>query len=217
MSPAVEDYTKAIYHLQHQFDQPVRTAVLAERMGVQPASVSGMLRKLDDLGYLHYLPYRGIRLSETGRLAALDIIRRHRLLELFLSEVLGVSWDRVHDEAEALEHALSPELCDLIAARLGDPTLDPHGDPIPSKDGVLVESHHEPLAMTALGRRVRVARVSDRDPEVLRLLSAFEIGLGAVVSVVARHSGGELTVRVNSTTHVLPEPTVAAILVDPLP
>src|SRR5580704_5697535 len=99
LSPAVEDYTKTIYHLEQDHDGPVSTAVLAERMGVRPASVSGMLRKLDDLGYLHYTPYHGVQLSANGRSAALMVIRRHRLIELFLSQVLGLTWDKVHDEA----------------------------------------------------------------------------------------------------------------------
>src|ERR1700730_7053515 len=172
LSPAVEDYAKAIYHLEQQLGGAVSTAALAERMAVRPASASGMLRKLDDLGYLQYAPYHGAQLSARGRLAALLVIRRHRLLELFLFQVLGVTWDKVHDEAEMLEHALSPGLCNLIAAYLGEPALDPHGDPIPNKDGVLIELRHERLSSVAPGGEVRIARVSDRDPAVLRLLSS---------------------------------------------
>jgi len=217
LSPAVEDYTKTIYHLQQQFGGPVSTAVLAERLGVRPASVSGMLRKLDDLGYLDYVRYHGVRLSSAGEVAALMVVRRHRLLELFLFEVLGVPWDQVHDEAELLEHALSPGLCDLIAERLGDPALDPHGDPIPSRDGVLVEARHERLSAVVAGSEVRVARVSDRDPEVLRLLSSVGIAIGAVVSVIDRMDTGEVAVNVGGTIHLLPAPVVAVTLVDPLP
>jgi DtxR family transcriptional regulator, Mn-dependent transcriptional regulator len=217
LSPAVEDYAKAIYHLEQSLGEPVSTAALAERLGVRPASVSGMLRKLDDLGYLDYLPYHGVRLSSTGRRAALEVIRRHRLLELFLYEILGVTWDQVHDEAEALEHALSPKLCDLIATRLGDPRVDPHGDPIPSRDGVLVDAHHERLSSVSVGTTVQLARVSDRDPEVLRLLSSFGIGLGGVVSVVARTAAGDVSIRVDDLRHVLPASVVSAMLVDPLP
>jgi DtxR family Mn-dependent transcriptional regulator len=216
LSPAVEDYAKSIYHLEEQLGGPVSTTALAERMGVRPASVSGMLRKLDDLGYLDYAPYRGVQLSDSGRFAALMVIRRHRLLELFLTETLAVTWDKVHDEAEALEHALSTELCDLIAARLGNPTLDPHGDPIPSKDGLLIEGHHLSLAAAEPGSEVRVARVSDRYPDVLRLLTSYGISLGGSISVTARMGTGEVAVRVGGLRHVLPASAVATILVDPL-
>jgi DtxR family Mn-dependent transcriptional regulator len=217
LSPAVEDYAKAIYHLEQQLGGPVSTAVLADRMGVRPASVSGMLRKLDDLGYLQYTPYHGAQLSARGRSAALMVIRRHRLLELFLFQVLGVTWDKVHDEAEILEHALSAGLCNLIAAYLGEPAFDPHGDPIPNKDGVMIEPRHEPFSGVAAGAKVRIARVSDRDPAVLRLLSSLGIALGEVVTVVARRKSGDMTVRMRATSCVLPASAVEVLLVDPLP
>lgn len=216
LTVAVEDYTKTIYHLQAQLGGPVSTAALAERLAVRPASVSGMLRKLNDLGYLDYVRYHGVKLSDEGRLAALRVIRRHRLLELFLFEVLGVPWDEVHDEAELLEHALSPRLCDLIAARLGDPALDPHGDPIPSKDGVVVEVRHEQLSAVALGSVIRVSRVSDRNPEVLRLLSSVGIVIGTVVSVADRMDSGDVVVNIDGTMHLLPASVAAMTLVDPL-
>lgn len=216
LSAAVENYAKAIYHLEQQSDAPVSTAVLAERLGVRAPSVSGMLHKLDDLGYLDYLPRHGVRLSAAGRLAALMVVRRHRLLELFLFEVLGVSWDKVHDEAEMLEHALSPELCDLIATHLGDPALDPHGDPIPSREGILVEACYVRLAMVDTGSQVRVARVSDRCSDILRLLSAAGIALDGVISVVDRLDGGDVAIEVSGTLHILPASVVSAMLVEPV-
>jgi len=129
----VQDYAKAIYALESR-DGTVSTTALAERLNVRPASVSGMLRKLAVLGLVEHERYRGVRLTERGRLVALEVIRHHRLLELFLVENLGMSWDEVHAEAEVLEHVLSEGLEELIAAKLGDPTLDPHGDPIPSRE-----------------------------------------------------------------------------------
>ena len=216
LTAAVEDYIKTIYHLQQQLGGPVSTRALAERLAVQPASVSGMMRKLDDLGYIAYVRYHGVELSDVGRLAALRVVRRHRLLELFLFEVLGVPWDEVHDEAELLEHALSPGLCDRIATRLGDPALDPHGDPIPTRDGVVVEVHHDQLCGVAAGSEVQVARVSDRDPKVLSLLSSIGIGIGSAVSVVDHVDSGEVVVGVEGTRHLLPAPVAAVTLVDPL-
>src|SRR5579863_7925780 len=133
-SPAIDDYAKAIFALQTRADEPVSTSALAERLGITPGSVSAMLKKLDELGLVTHEPYRGVRLTESGRRVALEVIRHHRLLESFLAEALGMPWDRVHAEAEVLEHVLSDELEELIAERLGHPVLDPHGDPIPSAD-----------------------------------------------------------------------------------
>src|SRR5580693_6408100 len=138
-SAAVEDYSKAIYSLQSRSDQPVSTTALAERLGITPGSVSAMLKRLDELGVTTHVPYRGVRLTADGRRIALEVIRHHRLVESFLAEALGMPWDRVHAEAEVLEHVLSEELESLIAERLGHPTTDPHGDPIPTADLELEE------------------------------------------------------------------------------
>src|SRR6202161_453233 len=140
-SPAVEDYAKAIFSLESRDDQPVSTNALAERLGITPGSVSAMLKRLDELGLITPLPYRGVRLTPDGRRIALEVIRHHRLLESYLAEALGMPWDRVHDEAEVLEHVLSDDLEELIAAKLGHPTVDPHGDPIPTADLELDEPH----------------------------------------------------------------------------
>jgi DtxR family transcriptional regulator, Mn-dependent transcriptional regulator len=212
-SPAVEDYLKAIYRLAEMGD-PVATNALGAWLGVSASSASSMLKKLDDLGLIIYVPYHGVRLSEAGRRAALGVVRRHRLLETFLAETLGLSWDKVHDEAETLEHALSPELCEVIAAKLGDPQVDPHGDPIPSREGDVIEIPSQNLGSLGQGQRGRVVRVSDRDPAVLRLLTDRGIALGDVLEVRQVSSGGALTVAARSGLHLLDPHVTAAIRVE---
>src|SRR3954468_969879 len=145
-SHAVEDYAKAIYILETRDDTAVTTNALADRLDVTPGSVSAMVRKLDELGLVTHQPYRGVRLTPAGRRVALEVVRHHRLLELFLAEVLDMPWDRVHQEAEVLEHVLSTELEEVIAQKLGNPTRDPHGDPIPSADFVIEEIETASLA-----------------------------------------------------------------------
>src|ERR1700730_14404279 len=138
-TPAVEDYSKAIFALESRSEEPVSTNALAERLGITAGSVSAMLKKLDDLGLTTHVPYRGVRLTEAGQRLALEVIRHHRLLESFLADALGMPWDRVHAEAEVLEHVLSEDVERLIASKLGNPTVDPHGDPIPDADLELEE------------------------------------------------------------------------------
>src|SRR5437763_9444018 len=145
ISAAVEDYAKAIYALQTAAHGPVSNNALAGRLGVTPASASAMVKKLGNLGFVEHVPYRGVELTAAGTKVALEVLRHHRLLELYLAESLGLPWDRVHDEAEVLEHVLSEELEELIAAKLGHPTHDPHGDPIPTRDGRIVEAVSTPL------------------------------------------------------------------------
>src|ERR687888_449332 len=152
LTAAMQDYAKAIYTLEAR-EGAVSTTALAERLDVQPGSVSGMLRKLAELGLVEHERYRGVRLTERGRAVALEVIRHHRLLELFLVENLGMSWDEVHAEAEVLEHVLSEELEELIAAKLGHPTRDPHGDPIPTADGHIDETPTAALCDLAAGDR----------------------------------------------------------------
>ncbi len=213
-SPAVEDYLKAIYRLQAEIEGPVTTNGLGDWLGVTASSASGMLRKLDDLQLVAYEPYRGVQLSGTGWQAALRVVRRHRLLELFLSETLGLSWDQVHDEAETLEHALSPGLCEVIAAKLGDPHTDPHGDPIPTRDGRVIEKPSTSLGSLRPGQRRRVVRVSDRDPQVLRLLTLHGIKLGDSLQISDVHASGAVIVEVQSGVHELDPHVVAAIRVE---
>src|ERR671924_1185551 len=171
MSSAVEDYAKAIYALEHRGEGAVSTNALAERLGVTPASASGMVKRLDEMGLVTHEPYRGVQLTREGVRVALEVMRHHRLLELYLTEQLDVPWDRVHAEAEVLEHVLSEDLEELISAKLGNPTRDPHGDPIPSAD--LRIDEHETVSLQALdvGQAGTFVRVSDSDSAMLRYLS----------------------------------------------
>jgi DtxR family Mn-dependent transcriptional regulator len=203
-SPAVEDYAKAIYSLEQRGEQPVSTSALAERLEVSPASASAMVRRLDELGLVQHEPYHGVRLTAGGRRIALEVIRHHRLIELYLAEALGMSWDRVHAEAEVLEHAISPELSELIAEKLGNPTHDPHGDPIPSADGRLDEPATVSLDVLEPGASGTLTRVSDTDPELLRFLSTKGIAPGMRFQIVDKQPfGGPLFVRFGRKVHPL--------------
>jgi len=203
-SPAVEDYAKAIYSLEHRCGGAVGTTALAERLDVTPGSVSAMLRKLGELGLVTHVPYHGVQLTARGARVALEVIRHHRLLETYLAEQLGVPWDRVHDEAEVLEHVLSEELEGLIAAKLGHPTHDPHGDPIPSPDLLLDEPATQPLDAVAVGTRGTFVRVSDSDPAMLRYLDERGIAPGDEFEVVDRQPfDGPLFVRFGSDVQAL--------------
>lgn len=189
-SQAVEDYAKAIFALEGRSSEPVSTNALAARLAITPGSVSAMLRKLDELGLITHVPYRGVRLTERGRLLALEMVRHHRLLELFLAEALEMPWDRVHAEAEVLEHVLSEDLEALIDAKLGNPTLDPHGDPIPSADLRLDERATRSLESLEPGDRGTFVRVSDSDPEMLRYLAECGIAPGDRFFVRSRQPFG---------------------------
>jgi DtxR family transcriptional regulator, Mn-dependent transcriptional regulator len=203
-SPAVEDYAKAIYQLGERCEGAVSTNALAERLEVTPASASGMVRKLDELGLVAHVPYKGVRLTDAGARVALEMLRHHRLLELYLAKALGVPWDRVHDEAEVLEHVLSEDLEALIAAKLGNPTRDPHGDPIPSAELVIEEDRTESLAALEPGAAGVLVRISDADPDILRYLSERGIGLGDAFEVVDKQPfDGPLFVRFGARMHVL--------------
>ncbi len=203
-SPAIEDYSKAIYALEQRFAEPVSTTALAERMGVTPASASAMVKRLGELGLVAHVRYRGVSLTDAGRRVALQVMRHHRLLELYLVKSLGVPWDRVHQEAEVLEHVLSDELEELIAAKLGDPTHDPHGDPIPTRDLTIDESRTESLESLQAGARGTLVRVSDSEPEMLRYLADRGIAPGDRFEVIDRQPfGGPLFVRFGSDVHAL--------------
>jgi DtxR family transcriptional regulator, Mn-dependent transcriptional regulator len=205
VSAAIEDYAKAIYALQERGEGcAVTTNALAERMGVTPASASAMVKKLDGMGLVMHRRYRGVQLTAKGSAIALEVLRHHRLLELYLSESLGVPWDRVHDEAEVLEHVLSEELEELIAAKLGDPTHDPHGDPIPSRDGLLPDEPTVSLQVLATGDTGRFVRISDSDPEMLRYLAARGIAPGDEFEVVDKQPfDGPVFARFGADVHVL--------------
>jgi DtxR family transcriptional regulator, Mn-dependent transcriptional regulator len=203
-SQAIEDYAKAIYALELRDGEAVSTNALAGRLGVTPASASGMVKRLDELGLVEHQPYRGVSLTEHGRRVALEVIRHHRLLELYLVKTLGVPWDRVHEEAEVLEHVLSEELEELIAAKLGDPTHDPHGDPIPTRDLTIEEGTTQSLQSLEGGAQGTFTRVSDSDPEMLRFLAERGIAPGDRLEVVDKQPfDGPLFVRFGDHVHVL--------------
>jgi DtxR family Mn-dependent transcriptional regulator len=203
LSEAVENYAKAIYALESR-GGPVTTNALAERLGVTAASASGMVKKLDALGLVEHEPYKGVVLTDEGTRVALEIIRHHRLLELYLAETLGVPWDRVHDEAEILEHVLSEELEELIAQKLGNPTHDPHGDPIPTRDLEISEPQTAGLQTLEPGDRARFVRVSDSDPAMLRYLAERGIRPGDEFEVIEKQPfDGPLFARFGDQVHVL--------------
>jgi len=204
ISPAIEDYAKAIYALELRDKEPVSTNALAERLGVTPASASGMVKRLGELGLVEHQPYRGVSLTPDGRRVALEVMRHHRLLELYLVQSLGVPWDRVHEEAEVLEHVLSEELEELIAAKLGDPTHDPHGDPIPTRELTIEEGPTRSLQSLDAGAGGTFARVSDSDPEMLRFLAERGISPGDEFEVIEKQPfEGPLFVRFGDNVHVL--------------
>lgn len=200
---AIENYLKTIYLLRQENGQ-VGTNELAERLQVKAASVSGMLKKLGDLKLVQHTPYHGVALTPAGEKIALEVLRHHRLIELYLVEALGYTWDEVHAEAEELEHVISEKLEARIAAWLGDPQRDPHGDPIPSVDGALPGDQSRRLTELAVGTRATVAQVLAQDADRLRYLGSLGLRPGAAVEIVAREPfQGPLTVRVGNARHVL--------------
>jgi DtxR family Mn-dependent transcriptional regulator len=197
ISPAVQDYAKAVYALEARGRGAVSTNDLAERLGVTPGSASAMVRKLSEVGLVEHEPYHGVRLTQKGRRVALEVLRHHRLIELFLAEELGMPWDRVHAEAEVLEHAISEDLEQLIADRLGHPKLDPHGDPIPTEGFEIDERPTRSLDELSPGAAGRFVRVSDSEPEMLRYLAEQGIALGDHLRVTGRQPfGGPVFVSV---------------------
>jgi DtxR family Mn-dependent transcriptional regulator len=199
---SVQDYLKAIYSISTGGEE-VTTSAIAARLHVRPASATAMIKRLAAAGYLKYLRYQGVQLTEAGHHAALEVIRHHRLLESYLHEFLGMDWDLVHDEAEVLEHALSEQLEDRIAEALGNPTHDPHGDPIPPKSGRYKEVPHTSLDEFASGR-AKVERVSDRDPAALRYLRRLGVVPGVSINVEEKEPfGGPVWVQVGRKRHAI--------------
>ncbi len=198
-----EDYLKAIYELEQHGDA-AGTNDIAARLGIAAASASGMVQRLARLGLVRAERYRGARLTATGRAAALQLIRRHRIIESYLVERLGYGWDDVHDEAERLEHAASDELIARMAEAIGNPTADPHGAPIPSAAGEVDETRLASIADLEVGEKATIVRMSDRDPAFLRYLDAMGVRPGATVKVVAKAPfGGPVTVAVGSKEHAI--------------
>ena len=199
LTGSIEDYLKAIYELERA-DGVAATSEIAKRLGFAPPSVTGMVRRLAALELITHERYRGVTLTASGRRAALGMLRRHRIIEAYLSRALGYPWDRVHDEAERLEHAASDELIDRMATAIGEPAVDPHGSPIPTREGALREVPQRMLAEQPVGERTRVSSVSDDDPEMLRYCATLAIRPGATVTVVERAPfDGPIVVEVGGT------------------
>jgi DtxR family Mn-dependent transcriptional regulator len=198
-----EDYLKAIYHLS-EAGAPATTTGIAEALALTAPSVSGMVKRLADAGLLEHLPYKGVTLTEAGRQAALKMLRRHRVIEAYLVSFLGYGWDTVHDEAERLEHAVSDDLVNRMAEALGNPTVDPHGDPIPTADGRLVEVPSTPLPEVPVGSTVMIARVDSGSAERLRWLAEAGLVPGATVTVMAQQPfSGPITVQLGGADRIV--------------
>jgi DtxR family Mn-dependent transcriptional regulator len=203
LTRSTEDYLKAIYRLSSD-GSPASTTAIAEHLSVAPASVSGMIKRLSEQGWLEHAPYRGVELTREGRRVALRMLRRHRLIEAYLVDFLGYTWDTVHDEAERLEHAVSDVLIERMAQALGNPRVDPHGDPIPGPDGSIAEFIHVPLVDVAVGESVTIRRIATQDDERLRYLGTSGLTPGQAVTVVDRQPfSGPLTVRVGDAERVV--------------
>ena len=216
ISHAVEDYLKAIYELEEEFGK-VSTSALAEQLNVAPASVTGMLQKLAEERprLVRYERHHGVELTPAGRKIALEIIRHHRLIELYLAESLGYEWDKVDAEAEKLEHVISEEFEDKISALLGDPTVDPHGDPIPAKDGSVATRSRQALSEMNAGQTVRVTRVRDDDPAFLRYLAELGISPQTMLSVTDKSPfEGPMHVTVGNRSHALGKHVTDKIFVE---
>ena len=213
---AVEDYAKAIYSLERRDGGPVATSALAEELGVSAGTVTTMVKRLAELGLAEHEPYRGVALTPAGDRVALEVIRHHRLLETYLSEALGMPWDRVHAEAEVLEHYISEDLERIISEKLGDPRRDPHGDPIPSADLAIAADETISLAELDAGESATFVRVSDRDSEMLRFLDKRGIRPGCELLVSGRDPfDGPLYVEVEGSDHALGGRLAAAMRVTP--
>ncbi len=219
LSESGEDYLKAIFQLREELRRThdsdlVTTNALAARLGVAPGSVTGMVKKLADLELVTHAPYRGVNLTEVGERLALELVRHHRLLELYLTRVVGFRWDEVHDQADALEHAISEEFEDRIDEMLGNPAYDPHGDPIPTKEGQITGPELAPLAamIPDPDRIYTIVRVLTQDPTLLRYLDQLRLTPGTHIRLMARAPfGGDLRVA-TETAECLISPLIAGVM-----
>jgi DtxR family transcriptional regulator, Mn-dependent transcriptional regulator len=215
-SIAGQDYLKAIFELSRG-DDAASTSAIAERLQIAAGSVTGMLKRLAEQGLVEHVPYRGARLTPDGEAQAIGLIRRHRILELFLVQVLGYTWDRVHEEAEHLEHAASDELIDRMAAALGEPTRDPHGAPIPGSGEAFEERSYPALADLDIGRPAVLRRVPDEDADALRYLADLELVPGAEVEVLERVPyQGSIRLRIGNRECLIGVEISRALEVEPI-
>lgn len=211
---AIEDYLKTIYMLA-ETESPVSTSRIAEARQVKPASVTSMLQRLDKLNLVHYEKHYGVTLTVAGEKLALEVIRHHRLIELYLIEALGFSWDEVHEQADVLEHVISEKLEERISAVLGHPTIDPHGDPIPARDGTIVAVEMQSLASLPVGSRAVIARiVDDANSEMLRYLAGLGLTPGTEIKLTAKEPfDGPLTLQSEGEEKVIGDTVANAVLV----
>ncbi len=215
-SLTVENYIKAIFQICHAGSGQAATGQLATALGVSPGTVTSMLKTLSESKLVTYTPYEGVRLTHAGNSLALRVVRRHRLIELFLVKTLDLSWDEVHEEAEHMEHAVSDRLIDRIDSYLGHPESDPHGDPIPRSDGTLKVPKSRSLAECKVGDRFQLSRVIDQSPEFLRFLSGSGLPLGVSGHIVANTpEAGIVTIRVNGQDTTLGQAAAEKLLVTP--
>lgn len=214
---AVEDYLKTIYMLAQE-DTPVSTSRIAEAREVKPASATSMVQRLAKLNLVNYEKHYGVTLTEDGEKLALEVIRHHRLIELYLIEALGFTWDEVHEQADILEHVISEKLEERIAAALNHPQFDPHGDPIPTKEGSISSIEGQPLASVGVGRTVCIKRIlDDTNSELLRYLADLGLVPGAEVTVVeVAPFQGPLTIEVDGKRKVVGQKVSASLLVEVL-
>lgn len=211
LTRSVEDYLKSIFHLTSQGGFAT-TSDIAAMLEIAPPSVSGMIKRLSETGLIEHVPYRGVQLTPQGRRAALQMIRRHRILEVYLTQQLGYDWGDVHEEAERLEHAVSEKLIEKMAGALGDPRYDPHGAPIPTAAGEIEEAELFTLADAQIGLTILVRQVGDEDPARLRYLAELGLTPGTRLTVVERQPfNGPTTVRAGTETRVVGQELAAQL------
>ncbi len=213
-TPAIEDYLKAVYKLQENAEA-ASTNAIADRMGVSAASVTNMMKRLSETGLVEHRPYQAITLTDAGSKIALEIIRHHRLLEVYMAEALGFTWDQVDAEAERLEHVISEEFEDKIDAMLGYPTTDPHGSPIPGKDGSIAPTNHDRLSDIDPGHTVVIRRVTDTEPTLLRYLDKLGLRPENRVDVVKKEPfEGPMLLQVGGEEHHVGHQVASSVLVE---
>lgn len=213
LTPAIEDYLKTIYKLD-QDKNGVSTKELAAAMKISAASATNMIKRLAEKGFVEYESYKGARLTRAGEKISLEIIRHHRLLELYLLEIMGYSWDEVHEEAEKLEHHISEQFEDKISELLNDPTHDPHGDPIPTKEGALPQIKGVPLVKAKEGEKKIISRITDQDPEHLRYLEKKGLIPGACLTIIEKEPfNGPITVQIDGEKKVIGRNIAASIFI----
>ena len=213
-TPATEDYLKTIYHLE-QAKEIVNTTDIAKDMKVSMASASNMIKRLSKDGFLRHEPYKGVQLTPKGEKFILKLVRRHRLLELFLTQVLKMDWDKVDDEAERLEHVISDELEGKIDELLGFPETDPHGDPIPKSDGTIAKPKQENLSKVIPGKKVVISRVSDHNPAILRYLNELKMLPNTRIEIIRQEPfNGPILVKVRGKQHHIGQEVANAIYVE---